>query len=278
MKARCSIRVVGIVALIAAVVSMTMGVASSLAIDRGGAVWLAQTADGGEVPYGFGRPPTLQDVPDTSIPPSNKPLGPEELKRTEALLPLLEGKQEFWAMGEFVHLGGPGVPVLTKALSMPSPRIRYNAIETLQMIKDPSAVPALIRVAQDLNEMPRIREHALRVAVRLEAEATTAAIETMAKDKESAVRKVAAFEARYVRQKVVVPVLISMMADEERFVATTAISSLWILTRHESEMHDWDISTKQDREAWAKEWIDWWNAEKDAFQFPDPRKSRAPLQ
>ena len=32
---------------------------------------------------------------------------PEEIQRAEALLPLLEGKQEFWAMGEFVHLGEP---------------------------------------------------------------------------------------------------------------------------------------------------------------------------
>lgn len=277
MKARCSFRVVEITVLIVAVVSMAVGAAPSLASTHSGSLWLAQSPDSGEVPYGYGTPPNRQEVPDTSIPPSNKPLGPEELQRAEALLPLLAGKQEFWAMGEFVHLGGPAVPVVTKALSMPSPRIRYNAIETLQMIKDPSAVPALIRVAQDLNEMPRIREHALRVAVRLDAAATPPAIEIMAKDKESAVRKVAAFEARYVRQKAVVPVLIGMMADEERFVATTAIHSLWILTRHESEMHDWDTSTKQDREAWAKEWVDWWTADRDTFQFPEPKKPRTPL-
>ena len=228
--------------------------------------------------YEYGMPPGQQDAPDTSIPPSNQPLGPEELQRAEALLPLLEGKQEFWAIGEFVHLGRPAVPVLTKALSMPSPRIRYNAIETLQMIKDPSAVPALIRLAQEPAEMPRIREHALRVAVRLDARATTPAIEAMAKDQESAVRKVAAFEARYVRQKAVVPVLIGMIGDAERFVAVTAVQSLWILTRHESELHDWDTSTQQDREAWAKEWVEWWNTERDTFQFPDPKKPREPLQ
>lgn len=222
-------------------------------------------------------PPKPQDAPDTSVPPSNKPLTPEELQRAEALLPLLEGKQEFWAMGEFVHMGPPAVPVLTKGLTMPSPRIRYNAIETLQMIKDPSAAPALIKVAQDPAEMPRIREHALRVAVRLDAATTPPAIEVMAKDQESAVRKVAAFEARYVRQKAVVPVLIGLMADEERFVATTSIQSLWILTSHESEMHDWETSTKQDREEWAKEWIEWWNESRETFQFPEPRKPRAPL-
>lgn len=267
-----------VVAFLTATVAGMPGVAPAHAADRAGAVWLAQASDGGEVPYGFGRPPSIQDVPDTSIPPSNKPLGPEELQRAEALLPLLEGKQEFWAIGEFVHLGRPAVPVLTKALSMPSPRIRYNAIETLQMIKDPSAVPALIRVAQEPAEMPRIRDHALRVAVRLDAQATTPAIETMAKDQESAVRKVAAFEARYVRQKAVVPVLIGMIGDAERYVAVTAVQSLWILTRHESELHDWDTSTQQDREAWAKEWVEWWNTARDTFQFPEPKKPRDPLQ
>ncbi|HEX9743448.1 MAG TPA: HEAT repeat domain-containing protein [Nitrospiraceae bacterium] len=278
MKAHHSSHLVVTAVLIASGVGWGNDEALSFVDGRSGSTWLIQAPDAGEVPYGYGVPPGHQEVPDTSIPPSNKPLGPEELQRAEALLPLLEGKQEFWAMGEFVHLGGPAVPVVTKALSMPSPRIRYNAIETLQMIKDPSAVPALIRVAQDLNEMPRIREHALRVAVRLNASAAAPAIEIMAKDQESAVRKVAAFEARYVRQKAVVPVLIGMMADEERFVATTAIHSLWILTRHESEMHDWDTSTKQDREAWAKEWVEWWSTDRDTFQFPDPKKPRDPLQ
>lgn len=86
-----------------------------------------------QVPYE--GPPANPDVPDVSIPPNTTPLGPEELKRAETLLPLLEGKQEFWAMGEFVHLGESSVPVLIKALTMPSPRIRYNAIETLLMMK-----------------------------------------------------------------------------------------------------------------------------------------------
>lgn len=80
--------------------------------------------------------------------PNTKALTPEELQRAEALLPLLEGKQEFWAMGEFVHLGEPVLPVVTKALAMPGPRIRYNAIETLSMIKSPAAVPALLDTAK----------------------------------------------------------------------------------------------------------------------------------
>jgi HEAT repeat protein len=211
-----------------------------------------------QMPYE--APPKPEAAPDTSVAPSNQPLGPEELKRAEALVPLLEGKQEFWAMGEFVHLGTPAVPVLTKALKQPGTRIRYNAIETLLMIKDPAAVPALLETAMEPNEMARIREHALRAAVRLDPAAAPPAI-----------------EARYVRQRAVVPVLIGLLSDDERFVAISAVSSLWLLTRHDSEMHDWDTSTKQDRLEWAQEWIEWWNANQETFQLPEPRKPRKPL-
>lgn len=237
----------------------------------------AQVPDARQAPYGYEMPPQRQEAPDTSITPSNKPLSAEEAQRTEALLPLLEGKQEFWAIGEFVHLGKPAVPVLAKALGMPSPRIRYNAIETMLMIKDPSAVPALLEVAKKLEELSRIREHALRVAVRLDGAMTAPAIEAMAKDPESAIRKTAAFEARYVRRKEVIAVLIGLMADEERFVAVTAIQSLWILTRHESEMHDWESSTREQRQEWAKEWTDWWASTNNTFQLPEPRQPRKPL-
>lgn len=141
----------------------------------------------------FEAPPKPQSAPDTSVPPLTEPLGPEELKRAEALLPMLEGKQEFWAIGEFVHLGQGVSPVLVKALTMSSPRVRYNAIETLHIMKDPSVVPALITVAKDPNEMPKIREHALRVAVRLEPSLAPPAIEAMAKDQNGSIRKAAAF-------------------------------------------------------------------------------------
>jgi HEAT repeat protein len=228
-----------------------------------------------QLPYE--APPKPEAGPDTSVAPSNQPLGPEELKRAEALVPLLEGKQEFWAMGEFVHLGPPVVPVLTKALKMPGTRIRYNAIETLLMIKDPAAVPALLEVAMEPNEMPRIREHALRAAVRLDAAAVPPAVEVMAKDPNASIRKAAAFEARYVRQRAVVPVLIGMLSDDERFVAISAVNSLWLLTRHDTEMHDWDVSSKQDRLEWAQEWIEWWNANQGTFQLPEPRRPRKPL-
>ncbi len=228
-----------------------------------------------QVPYE--TPPKPGAMPDTSVPPSTKPLDAEEMKRAEALLPLLEGKQEFWAMGEFVHLGPSAVPVLVKALKMPAPRVRYNAIETFLMIKDPSVVPALVEVAKEANEMPRIREHALRVAVRLNPVLVPPAVDAMAKDPNPTIRKTAAFEARYIRQKAVVPVLIALIPDEERFVAITAVNSLWLLTRHESEIHDWDTSTKQDRLEWTQEWIDWWKEAQATFELPDPRQPRKPL-
>jgi hypothetical protein len=94
----------------------------------------------------------------------------------------------------------------------------------------------------------------------------------MAKDQNSSIRKAAAFGSRYVRQKAVVPILIGMIADDERFVGLSAVQSLWILTLHETEFHDWDASTKADRQEWMAEWMEWWNAEKETFQIPEPRR------
>jgi len=223
-----------------------------------------------QVPYE--APPKGQDLSAESVPQNTKPLTAKEVQRAEALLPLLEGAQEFWAMGEFVHLGEPSVPVLVKGLTMPGPRIRYNVIETISMLKAASAVPALVAAAKELNEIPRVREHALRVAVRLDAAKAVDAIEVMAKDQNSSIRKAAAFEARYVREKSVIPVLIGTIADEERFVALSAVQSLWILTRHETEFHDWETSTNQDRQEWTNEWLEWWNSQKDSFEMSDPKR------
>lgn len=230
-----------------------------------------------QMPYEM-PPPSPDGPPAVTIPPNTKPLTQEELQRAEALLPLLEGKQEFWAMGEFVHLGESSVPVLVKALSMPGPRTRYNAIETLSMLNAASAVPNLINTAKDPNELPRVREHALRVAIRLDAGKTPEAIQAMAKDQNSSIRKSAAFGSRYVRDKAVVPILIGMIADDERFVALSAVQSLWILTLHETEFHDWDASTKADRQEWMAEWTEWWNGEKETFQIPEPRRRSPKVQ
>ena len=223
-----------------------------------------------QVPYE--APPKGQDLSAESVPQNTKPLTSEETQRAEALLPLLEGQQEFWAMGEFVHLGEPSVPVLVKGLTMPGPRIRYNVIETVSMLKAASAVPALVSAAKEPNEIPRVREHALRVAVRLDAAKAVEAIEVMVKDQNSSIRKAAAFEARYVREKTVIPILIGVIADEERFVALSAVQSLWILTRHETEFHDWETSTTQDRQEWTTEWVEWWNSQKDSFEIPNHKQ------
>ncbi|MET0516688.1 MAG: HEAT repeat domain-containing protein [Nitrospiraceae bacterium] len=227
-----------------------------------------------QIPY-EAPPPRAQPVPDVSVPQNTLPLTPEELQRAEALLPLLEGKQEFWAMGEFVHLGEPVVPVVMKALTMPGPRIRYNAIETLAMLKSPTAAPALIETAKQANELPRIREHALRVAIRLDPSEAPSAIEVMAKDANSVIRKSAAFEARYVRHKGVIQPLIDLVADDERYVSISALQSLWMLTRHETDFHDWENSSKQDRQHWVQEWTDWWSGAKDSFEIPEVKRRRS---
>ena len=251
----------GIVSLV-----VLVGMAQTLWAESMGKSWVLPV----QVPYE--APPKGQHLPAESVPQNTKPLTPEEVQRVEALLPLLEGPQEFWAMGEFVHLGEPAVPILVKGLTMPGPRIRYNTIETISMLKAASAVPALVAAAKEPNEIPRVREHALRVAVRLDAAKTVDAIEVMAKDQNSSIRKAAAFEARYVREKPVISVLIGMIPDEERFVALSAVHSLWILTRHETEFHDWETSTKQDRQEWSAEWFDWWNVSKDSFEISDPKR------
>ncbi|MCS6317287.1 MAG: HEAT repeat domain-containing protein [Nitrospira sp.] len=237
-----------------------------------GQAWSASTVWPVQMPYE--APPRSEPVPDVSVAPNTQPLTPEELQRAEALLPLLEGKQEFWAMGEFVHLGEPVLSVVTKALSLPGPRIRYNAIETLSLIKSPAAVPALLDTARLDSEIPRIREHALRVAVRLDPMQTAPAIEAMTKDANSSIRKAAAVEARYVRRKEVIQPLIDLLGDDERFVALSAVQSLWTLTRHETEFHDWDASSKQDRQAWAQEWNEWWNQSKETFEMPEPKSRK----
>ena len=246
--------------------ALTLGMVPILSAEPIGKGWVTP------VQVLYEAPPKGQDLSAESVPQNTKSLTAEEAQRAEALLPLLEGAQEFWAMGEFMHLGEPSVPVLIKGLTMAGPRIRYNTIETISMLKAASAVPALVAAAKESNEIPRVREHALRVAVRLDGAKVVDAIEAMAHDQNSSIRKAAAFEARYVREKTVIPALIGMIADEERFVAFSAVQSLWILTRHETEFHDWETSTKQDRQEWAVEWLEWWNSQKDSFEMLDPKR------
>src|SRR5438105_5697512 len=104
----------------------------------------------------------------------------EETKRAEALIPLLDSQQELWAIGEFVHLGPPAIPILAKGLQHPSRRVRMNALETLSMIKDKSAVPYLNAQAANQQETAAVREKALLVAIRLDPSNAVSALQAMA--------------------------------------------------------------------------------------------------
>lgn len=212
-----------------------------------------------QIPYN--APPEAEFPEIEQATPAPEVLSEKELQRAEALLPLLEGRQELYIIAEFVHLGKPVVPVLVKALKMPGSRLRYNAIETLSIIKDPQAVPDLLRVAGDGEEVTRVRAHALRVAVRLAPVETLPILHTLVKDQADTIRRTVAFECRHVRHLESVSLLFALLADEEKYVAITARDSLWHLTRWGGSPHDWQGSTHEQRIAWAKEWQAEWGEE-----------------
>ena len=209
-----------------------------------------------QIPYN--APPEAEFPEVEQATPAPEVLTEKELKRAEALLPLLEGRQELYIIAEFVHLGKPVVPVLVKALKMPGSRLRYNAIETLSIIKDPQAVPDLLDVARDGEEVTRVRAHALRVSVRLAPIETLPTLQTLVKDQADTIRRAVAFECRHVRHLESVSLLFPLLADPEKYVSITARDSLWHLTRWGGSPHDWQGSTHEQRIAWAKEWqVEW---------------------
>ena len=191
----------------------------------------------------------------------------EETKRAEALIPLLDSPQELWAIGEFVHLGPPAVPVLGKALQHPSRRVRVNALETMFLIKDKSAVPFLNAQASNAQEVPAVREKALRVAVRLDPPNALPALQTMAKDPSETIRNAVVSESRYVKDKAVIDLLIMLLADGSTGVADGAYRTLYGFTGRHVERQDFVQSTKEQRVAWSREWAQWWAANRDTFQF-----------
>jgi hypothetical protein len=191
----------------------------------------------------------------------------EETKRAEAVIPLLEGPQEFWAIGEFVHLGPPAVPILAKGLQHPSRRVRTNAIEALYLIKDKSAVSSLNGVASNSEEIPAVREKALRVAIQLDPAKALPALQAMARDPNEGIRNAVAREARHVKDKAVIELLITLLADDARSVADGAARTLWEFTSRHVEGQDFVQSTKEQRAAWSKEWAQWWAGYRDKFQF-----------
>lgn len=205
----------------------------------------------------YAPPPKIEfpDIPKAT--PAPDVLTQKDRDRLDSLVPLLAGKQELWVMGEFVHYAKHSVPFVVKALKMPGPRIRYNAIETLSMIKDPAAVPELLAVATNPEDISRVRTHAIRVATRLDSDKVHPAIKVMAKDENSTIRRTAVFEARNVRKKEVLPILIDTIGDPEKFVSITALESFWRLTGFSGSQHHWEMSTEEERKEWSKEWAAW---------------------
>ncbi len=209
-----------------------------------------------QIPY---HDPPKAEFPDIEqATPAPEVLSEAELERAEALLPLLEGRQELYVIGEFVHLGTPVVPVLVKALKMQGSRLRYNAIEAMSIINDPWAVPSLLEAASNVEDITRVRAHALRVAVRLAPLETLSTLQALVKDQHDTIRRTVAFESRHVRHPEAVSLLITLLADQERYVSVTALESFWRLTRWAGAPHDWQGSTQEQRIAWAKEWKAWW--------------------
>ena len=228
-----------------------------------------------QIPYNAPPEPEFPEVEQAT--PAPDVLSDKELQRAEALLPLLEGRQELYIIAEFVHLGKPVVPVLVKALKMPGSRLRYNAIETLSIIKDPQAVPDLLDVAGNGEEITRVRAHALRVAVRLAPLETLPILHTLVKDSADTVRRAVAFECRHVRHLESVSLLFALLADEEKYVSITARDSLWHLTRWSGSPHDWQGSTHEQRSAWAKEWQVEWSEELKKRQAVPKEPSSEPV-
>jgi len=196
----------------------------------------------------------------------------EETKRAEALIPLLDSQQELWAIGEFVHLGPSAVPILAKGLQHPSRRVRMNALETLSMIKDKSAVPYLNAQAANGQETAAVREKALRVAIRLDPANAVPALQAMAKDPSDIIRNAVARESFSVRDKAVIDLLIGLLADESPSVADGAHRTLYGFTGRLVDRQDFVQSTKEQRVAWSKDWEQWWAANRGTFQFPQDRR------
>jgi hypothetical protein len=190
-----------------------------------------------------------------------------ETKRAEALIPLLDGGQSFWAIGEFVHLGPPAIPILVQALSHPSRRVRINAIEAMYLIKDKSAIQSLNALAANPKEIPAVREKALRVAIRLDPTSAMPALEMMAHDGEEAIRHTVITESRAVKDKAVIDLLIALLADDIPSIADGAAQALYGFTGRLVERQDFLQSTPAQRRAWSEDWAHWWDEHRDSFNF-----------
>jgi len=247
------------------------------AVPQGVGAWQDSLAGHIILVQSYEAPPDAEfpEIPEAT--PAPEVLSDKELKRAEMLLPLLAGQQELYIMGEFKHLGKPVVPVLVKALKLPERRVRYNAILTLEMIKDARAVPNLLERAMDLNEVTGVRERGLRVAVKLDPIQSISAMKAIVDDDSDTMRRAVAFLSRYVRDVEIPPLLIQLLGDPERYVAATALDSFWRLTRFGGKPHDWQGSTQEQRKQWALEWTEWWETNLKKRQNPPETPSGKPV-
>jgi HEAT repeat protein len=150
-----------------------------------------------------------------------------------------------------------------------------NAIEAMYLIKDTSVLPALTTLAANSGEIPAVREKALRVAIRLDPTQTLPALQAMAKDRDEAIRNTVVSQSRQIKDKAVVELLIPMLADDVPSVADGAMRTLYALTGRSVERQDFLQSTKEQRIAWSKDWAEWWEENRDKFNFgPEKRGSQ----
>lgn len=221
----------------------------------------------------YEAPPPMQEfAPAVSVPQNQAPLDETGIKRARALIPLLGSAASFWAMGEFNHLGRPAIPVLREALRDKDPKVRRNAVEVLSWMPDAQAAPDLLERALDPQEVPNVRIQAFRLAAAVAPESIADALLVLTKEENSSMRMEAARAAVRVKDKRVVSAMIGLLQDEQAFVAVSAINALWTLTKHPSEDHDWAYSRQHERAEWSQEWIDWWKAEGERFEFPPAPK------
>jgi HEAT repeat protein len=153
------------------------------------------------------------------------------------------------------------------ALNHPSRRVRLNAIEAIYLIKDKSALSALNAAAANPGEIPAVREKALRVAIRLDPENAIPALEAMSRDRDEAIRNVVVSESRQIKNNAVIELLIAMLGDDAPSVADGALRTLYGFTGRLVERQDFLQSTKEKRVVWAKEWAEWWEANRDKFNL-----------
>ena len=55
----------------------------------------------------------------------------------------------------------------------------------------------------------------------------------------------------------------------------SALHSLWMLTRHETEFHDWENSTKQDRQTWVQGMDRVVERCEGSFEMPEVKRRRS---